>query len=202
MPFAKVRDIDVYYEVSGKGPRLMYISGTGGDLRKKPNVFDSALAEHFEILAYDQRGLGQTDKPDVSYTMADYADDADGLLEAVGWERCSVVGISFGGMVAPELTLRHPNRVDKIVLCCTSSGGIGNASYPLHNLWDLSFHDYTKRVMELSDNRVTAEWQASHPEQSKSMLDQRLATAAIGADEPGHDIGARRQIEPRHFKIR
>jgi 3-oxoadipate enol-lactonase len=46
---------------------LLYINGTGGDLRRKPNVFDSLLAAHFEILSYDQRGLGQTDRPSIPY---------------------------------------------------------------------------------------------------------------------------------------
>ena len=58
MPFVSVRDIQIYHEISGKGPRLLYISGTGADLRNKPNIFDSPLADHFEILAFDQRGLG------------------------------------------------------------------------------------------------------------------------------------------------
>src|SRR5690606_30775083 len=65
VPFAKVRDIQVYYEVQGQGRRLLYISGTGGDLRVKPTVFDGPLPQHFQVLSYDQRGLGQTDKPDI-----------------------------------------------------------------------------------------------------------------------------------------
>ena len=55
MPFKQVRDIDIYYEIAGSGPRLLYISGTGADLRNKPNIFDSPLANEFEILAFDQR---------------------------------------------------------------------------------------------------------------------------------------------------
>jgi 3-oxoadipate enol-lactonase len=110
MPFVFVRDIRMYYEIRGTGPRLLSISGSGGDLRQSPNVFDMPLAQYFEILAYDQRGLGQTDRPDIPYTMADYAADADALLEAVGWDRCLVMGISFGDMVAQEFALRHPHR--------------------------------------------------------------------------------------------
>ncbi len=68
-----------------------------GDLRRSPNAFDSPLPQHFTVLGYDQRGLGQTDRPDIPYTMADYAKDATALLDAVGWERCAVIGISFEG---------------------------------------------------------------------------------------------------------
>ncbi|MCH7785958.1 MAG: alpha/beta hydrolase [Chloroflexi bacterium] len=197
MPFVKVRDISIYYEIGGEGPRLLYISGTGGDLRRTPSIFDSALAEHFEILAFDQRGMGQTDKPDIPYTMADYAADTDGLMEAVGWERASVMGVSFGGMVAPELVMRYPSRVERIVLACTSSGGAGKPSYPLHELQGLSKLEHARRTMEISDMRLDAAWQAANPERLQSMLEQRMAANLIGANEPGHEIGARRQIEAR-----
>src|SRR5258706_4604874 len=130
MPLIPVRDIRMYYEVHGSGPRLLYISGTGGDLRRRPRIFDSALAPQFEILAYDQRGMGQTDRPDIPYTMADYATDASALLDALGWQQCLVLGISFGGMVAQEFALRYPHRVERLVLGCTSSGGAGGYSYP------------------------------------------------------------------------
>src|SRR5688500_5250509 len=95
MPFIDVRDLQVYYERQGTGPRLLFISGTGGDLRRRPSVFERPIAEHFEILSYDQRGLGQTSKPAADYTMADYAEDAVALLDAVGWDRCHVMGVSF-----------------------------------------------------------------------------------------------------------
>ncbi len=51
MPFVTVRDINVYYEIAGAGPKLLFINGTGGDLRRKPNVFDSPLAEYFTMLS-------------------------------------------------------------------------------------------------------------------------------------------------------
>ena len=83
MPFIPISDIEIYYEMVGTGPRLLYISGTGADLRNKPNIFDSALADEFEILSFDQRGLGQTSRPDIPYSMADYAQDIVGLLDAL-----------------------------------------------------------------------------------------------------------------------
>src|SRR5580693_7471092 len=111
MPTFDLGPISLYAEQAGAGERLLFISGTGADLRNKPSVFDSPLGPHFEILAYDQRGLGQSAVPDGPYAMADYADDAAALLTGVGWEDCLVVGVSFGGMVAQEFTLRHPALV-------------------------------------------------------------------------------------------
>ena len=123
MPFVTVGDIEIYYEHGGSGPRLLFISGTGGDLRRRPSVFERPIGQHFEILTYDQRGLGQTSKPDRDYTMAEYAADAVGLLDAVGWDRCHVMGVSFGGMVAQEIAIRYPRRVDRIVWRAAAAAG-------------------------------------------------------------------------------
>jgi len=197
MPFVTVRHLRMYYEIRGKGPRLLVISGTGGDLRRSPSIFEMPIARHFEILAYDQRGLGQTSRPDIPYTMVDYADDANALLEAVGWDRCLVMGISFGGMVAQEFTLRHPHRVERLVLASTSSGGAGGASYPLHELAGLTVDEYARKIVYLSDTRQDAVWQAANPAQFQLLLDQTLAGLRVGADEPGRQMGARRQLEAR-----
>ncbi len=197
MPFAAVRDINVYYEVAGTGPRLLYINGTGGDLRRKPNVFDSPLVDHFTVLSYDQRGLGQTDRPDTPYTMADYGEDANALLDALGWERCAVVGVSFGGMVAQEFAVRHPGRIEKLVLACTSSGGAGGASYPLHELLDLSLLEKTIHMLPIGDTRQDQAWQKANPSMVQALVDFALAAAAVGADEPGRDLGAHLQILAR-----
>jgi 3-oxoadipate enol-lactonase len=197
MPFIAVRDLKMYYEIGGKGPRLLVISGTGGDLRRSPNIFEMAIARHFEILAYDQRGLGQTSRPDIPYTMADYADDANALLEAVGWHRCLVMGISFWGMVAQEFALCYPHRVERLVLASTSSGGGGGASYSLHELSHLTVEEYARKILYLSDTRRDAVWQAANPSQFQFLLDQTLAGLQAGADEPGRQTGARRQLEAR-----
>lgn len=197
MPFAAVRDLNMYYEIRGTGPRLLSISGTGGDLRRSPNIFGMPIARHFRILGYDQRGLGRTSRPDIPYRMADYADDADGLLDAVGWRRCAVLGISFGGMVAQEFALRYPHRVKCLVLACTSSGGAGGASYPLHELIHLPAGAYVRRILQLSDTRRDAAWQAANPIRFQALVDQTLKDLRVGADEPGRPIGAYRQMEAR-----
>ncbi len=189
MPFITVRDLRMYFEIHGKGPRLLVISGTGGDLRRSPSIFEMPIAHHFEILAYDQRGLGQTSRPDIPYTMVDYADDANALLEAVGWDRCLVMGISFGGMVAQEFALRFPHRVQRLVLASTSSGGAGGASYPLHELAHLPVEEYARKILYQSDTRRDAVWQAANPAQFQLLLDQTLARAASGSRRTGAPNG-------------
>jgi 3-oxoadipate enol-lactonase len=197
MPIVAVRDIKVYYELRGSGPRLLHISGTGADLRWPPTPFDTPLASRFEILAYDQRGLGQTSCPDVPYTMADYAADADALLETVGWNKCMVIGVSFGGMVAQELALRYPQRVERLVLACTSSGGPGGSSYPLHELAGLPDEERARKTIVLADTRRDKKWRAENTEEMQELVEEALAKRRLSADEPGRENGFRRQVEAR-----
>jgi 3-oxoadipate enol-lactonase len=198
MPFVLANDIRIYYEIRGQGPRLLYIGGTASDLRRLPNVFDSPLPGYFEVLAYDQRGMGQTDKPDIPYTMVDYASDAATLLEAVGWKSsCRVMGVSFGGMVAQEMALRYPERVERLVLCCTSSGGAGGASYPLHEHSHLSPLERARRLVELTDTRRDAKWQAAHRDLFQEWVDEVAASFAAASSDSGLATGAWRQLEAR-----
>jgi len=195
MPTAHLGSIDVYYERTGAGEPLLFISGTGGDLRVKPNVFDGPLAKSFDLVGYDQRGLGRTSKPDVPYTMADYADDAAALMDALGWASAKVVGVSFGGMVAQELVLRHPAKVERLVLGCTSPGGAGGASYPFHEIQHLKGEDRARHLIPVSDTRRDAAWAAANPETYAQFV--AMGAADPYAGEPGREMGARRQLEAR-----
>ena len=195
MPTAHIRDIDIHYERQGEGPRLLFISGTGGDLRNKPNVFDGPMTKRFDILSYDQRGLGQTSKPDQPYSMADYADDAAGLMDAVGWDSALVMGASFGGMVAQELVLRHPAKVQRLVLACTSPGGEGGASYPFLDIDHMERTARARLLIGVSDTRRDAEWAKANPEQYEAFV--AMGAADAHADEPGHRMGAHRQLQAR-----
>jgi len=200
MPRAKVRDIELYYErvtPEDGAPRLLFIGGSGSDLRQKPNLTSGPLAERFDLLTYDQRGLGQSDIPDGPYTMADYADDAASLLDAVRWEHCSVIGVSFGGMVAQELAVRQPDRIDRLVLCCTSPGGRGGSSYPLHELVDLCAEERANRTLEISDTRMNERWRSDHPNAHARAVALFHSRSKTGAGEPRREIGRRLQLEAR-----
>lgn len=192
MPTAAVRDIEIHYDIAGDGAPVLLISGTGADLRDSP-VSSNPLTKHFRVIAYDQRGLGQTSKPDLPYTMSDYADDAAGLLDALGIARAHVVGISFGGMVAQHLAIRHPSRLERLILACTSPGG-RHSSADLLALAELPEAERAETYLPLADTRV----QPGEP------LPDGLADvlALVGkrrrpATAPDAVMGSRRQLEAR-----
>lgn len=127
--------------------------------------------------------------------MADYADDAAAVMDHVGWASALVIGVSFGGMVAQELALRHPARVRRLVLACASPGGAGGSSYPFHEIGHLSGEARARHLLPISDLRRDAAWAADHPDEHAAMI--AFASADPFGDEPGHRVGAARQLEAR-----
>src|SRR5262245_18753158 len=118
MPTAKVGDIRIFYEVMGEGEPVVLIMGFGGDhLAWGFQVRE--LATRYRVIAFDNRGAGETDAPDIPYTTAMMADDTVGLLDALEIDRAHVVGASMGGMIAQEVALRHRRRVRSLQLHCT-----------------------------------------------------------------------------------
>src|SRR5580700_1987367 len=104
MPSTSVNGIEIYYEQSGSGPRLLFLNGSGATLATTA-PFVTAFAGDFEVAAFDQRGLGRSALPDEPYAMADLAADALALADHLEWETFRLAGISFGGMVAQELAV-------------------------------------------------------------------------------------------------
>jgi 3-oxoadipate enol-lactonase len=168
--------IDIYYERSGSGQPLLFLNGSGSTLATSALLI-APFAARFDVVAHDQRGLGKTEIPSDPFTMADYAADAIALLDHVGWDRARVFGVSFGGMVAQELAVTAPDRVERLVLSCTSPGGVGGSSFPLHELAHLPAEQRIQRGVELLDTRFTPEYLAEHPN-DKGLADMMVARAA------------------------
>jgi pimeloyl-ACP methyl ester carboxylesterase len=116
--------------------------------------------------------------------MADLAADAAGLLQIAGWDIFRVLGVSFGGMVAQEFAVTHPERVERLGLACTSAGGDGGSSYPLHKLQDLPPQERAATQLRLADSRWDERWLQAHP------ADRVLASALAAADRDQQDPAA------------
>jgi pimeloyl-ACP methyl ester carboxylesterase len=120
--------VRIAWESRGGGPPLLLIQGLGYARWGWEPVADR-LAERFRVLVFDNRGIGESEVPPGPYTAAAMAEDAAQVLDEAGVDRAHVVGASLGGMVAQELALVHPGRVDRLVLACTTPGGAG--AFPL-----------------------------------------------------------------------
>ena len=116
MPTIDLNGIDIYYERSGAGPRLLFLNGSGSSIATS-ELLIQLFTNDFDVLVHDQRGLGLTSVPPGPYSMAGYAADAAALLDHVGWDRTRVIGVSFGGMVAQELAVTWPERVERLASC-------------------------------------------------------------------------------------
>jgi pimeloyl-ACP methyl ester carboxylesterase len=112
----------LYYESTGAGAPVLLVMGLGmnatGWWRTVP-----VLAERLRVIAFDNRGMGRSDRPEGPYTTAQMADDAMAVLDAAGEADAHVYGISLGGMIAQQIALRHPGRVRSLVLGATTPGG-------------------------------------------------------------------------------
>ena len=124
MPFVQAGELLMHVQERGRGTPLVMIMGLSGDLTWWERLAP-LLESDFRLITFDNRGAGLTEKPDAKYTIAGMAGDTAALLEALGIPRSHVFGVSMGGMIAQELALRFPERVDRLALGCTHSGGEG-----------------------------------------------------------------------------
>jgi len=166
----------IAWESTGDGPPVLLIQGLGyGRWGWEPVV--SGLAPRHRVLCFDNRGIGESDKPEGPYTAAQMAGDALQVLDEAGIERAHVVGASLGGMIAQELAVAAPARIDKLVLCCTTSGGPDAVPMP----------DVTKRLF------------AEAPSLAPEVALRRFVENALGTDPPEalvDDLFARRLANP------
>jgi len=142
MPRVSANDRELFYEIEGSGEPLLLIMGLGGQLTDWHPGFVAGLTAHYRVVRFDNRDIGLSDavvaeppsrwdlvKGNVAprlveppYRLADMADDAAGLLEALDIEAAHVVGMSMGGMIAQELTVRHPERVMSLCSIMSNTG--------------------------------------------------------------------------------
>jgi pimeloyl-ACP methyl ester carboxylesterase len=128
--FACNGSVALAYDVRGRGSPLVLIQGVGvGRWGWEPVA--ARLARRFQVITIDNRGIGASDTARGHYSTRMLADDVLAVLDHAGIQRASLVGTSLGGMIAQELALAHPERVDKLVLVATIPGGPRSRPMPL-----------------------------------------------------------------------
>ena len=122
MPKINVNGCDIYYEVHGQGDPLMMIMGLRRNMEWWYHQLP-VLSKRFKVIAFDNRGAGRSDKPEMDYSIRLFADDTAALMDELGIDHAHVLGISMGGYIAQELAINYPEKVADLILGCTSCGG-------------------------------------------------------------------------------
>lgn len=133
MEYAQNGSVRLAFEVDGQGPPLLLIHGLGY-CRAGWGPAAERLAETFRVIRFDNRGVGDSDKPRGPYTVGTLTHDALAVLDAAGVDRAHVVGVSLGGLVAQTLAAIESARVDHLVLVGSTQGGIHSHGVPAASL--------------------------------------------------------------------
>jgi 3-oxoadipate enol-lactonase len=133
VPTVSTPSAELHYERRGEGEPLLLIQGMSGTHVSWGEPFRAPLEREFDVVAFDNRGIGLSAPIDGPFTIAEMAEDTAGLLDVLGIESAHVVGISMGGMIAQELALAYPERLRSLTLGCTYCGGPGSRLMPREN---------------------------------------------------------------------
>ena len=114
----KIDDINMYYEVHGKGTPIILIAGFTCDHTFWAGVLNQLAANH-QVLTFDNRGIGQTDSPNTPYSIEMMADDVMRLSKKLGLQDPIIIGQSMGSAIAQNIGKRYPDQIQKIVLINT-----------------------------------------------------------------------------------
>ena len=173
----------------GDGRPLLFLNGSGSTIADVRPLL-AVLTPHRRVAIADARGMGRTQVPTSPYSMAELAGDAIALADHLEWGTFDLMGVSFGGMVAQEVAVTAPDRISRLVLVCTSSGGTGGSSYPLQELALLEPDQRATLSTPLLDTRFTSEWLATHPTDRAmvTQMAQRRSLATTAAAQRGAEL--------------
>ncbi len=173
MPFCNVHGLRMHYRIVGQGPPLVLIMGLSGDLTWWEPLARE-LEDDFRLLLFDNRGAGLTDKPEEKYTIPMFASDTVGLMVALGIPKAHVFGVSMGGMIAQEIALRYPDRVDHLVLGCTHAGGKGFIMPSAEAVQALTF-TRGKSLEEIARQNMTIMFGPKFQEENPGFIEATIA---------------------------
>src|SRR6478672_4031421 len=118
-----VGDIDIAYKMLGKGDPILLFNGASDSMDAWDPSFLTGLSSNHTVIAFDQRGIGNTTAGTKPYTYLQLANDTAGLLDALKIPKADVMGYSLGGHIAQAFTLSYPDKVNRLILVATTCGG-------------------------------------------------------------------------------
>jgi 3-oxoadipate enol-lactonase len=124
MPFSTQNGIALHYNVGGQGAAVCLINGYRLSGAAWPHAFISQLTSRYQVISFDNRGTGRSDRPPNGYEFANMATDVLGLMDTLGLQRVHLLGFSMGGAIAQEFAIRYADRLDRLILFGTFCGGI------------------------------------------------------------------------------
>jgi pimeloyl-ACP methyl ester carboxylesterase len=194
--------VRIAYEVLGEGEPLVFVHGLGYD-RRGWGPLPALLAEDFQVLLLDNRGVGESDVPEGPYAVSQMAADVVAVLDGAGIDAAHVFGVSLGGYIAQELAVTYPDRLRKLVLASTAPGGPRSHPMPATGLeafgrFPTMDRDAGLRLMV--ENSLGAHGVRERPELTEEIYRYRLerapslagwqAQAYAGATFDGYDRAA------------
>lgn len=147
MPTKNVNGITRYYEIHGSGEPLMIIQGMGVDLSSVEPI-TAAFAENYRVIAFDSRGVGRTDKPDIPYSIEMMVTDTLDLMDALSLRQVHILGVSMGSMIAIALAAADPKRVNGLVLHVASH----RVPFLMNTLWRIMWNTNAGRRKMIRDS--------------------------------------------------
>ena len=160
-----VGDINISYKIMGQGEPIVLIMGYGSTMDMWDHHFLENLSSKYRVIVFDNRGMGNTTAPPGNFSIAQFANDTVGIMSALGIEKADVLGWSMGSFVAQELAIRHPERVNKIILYAGDCGGKEAVVPSPKVLSDLANNSGTpeERGMRLLDLLFPKDWLSRQP---------------------------------------
>ena len=206
--YARSGALDIAYELRGtlhrRRPWLVMIQGMGFDRLGWQPVLGT-LGRHFRLVLVDNRGFGSSSQAG-SFSVADMAGDVVAVLDAAGIRQAHVIGASLGGMVAQELAIDHPERVDGLILACTAPGWPSAYPMPAASVRMLAATAGLTAEAALrrhTENALSARTVRDHPELVSRLVEiqrSRPADTAVLSAQAG--AGARYAGRLRQLRIR
>ena len=173
MSYAQVNGINLHYTIQGQGQPMLLIMGLGGPAAAWDRTFLQHMADDYQVITYDNRGTGRSDKPDEPYSIALFASDAVGLLSALNIPRAHIFGISMGGMIAQEIGIHQQQYVTSLTLGCTTPGGKHSVPAPPESMQALKGRPGQTPEAAIQDGwklSYTEEYIAAHRDELEATL--------------------------------